>query len=214
MQEVFESGLLIVVAVLAAVLQIMGARPGGGMTGGQKAMLWRILAAALLLLALQAVGTALFDGLGPAGRWVRLACYLADYAVIGHDILKKAVKGIRNGQVFDENFLMAVATVGAIALALYEQSGDYTEAIAVMLFYQIGEWFQSYAVGRSRRNISELMDIRPDYANVERDGKLEQVDPDEVSIGTVIVVQPGETVPIAGTVVWAASTLNTAALTG
>ena len=213
MQEVFESGLLIVVAGLAAVLRLIGARPGSGMTKKQKTMLWRILAAALLLLALQAAGPALFDGLGPAGRWVRLACYLADYAVIGHDILKKAVKGIRNGQVFDENFLMAVATLGALALAVYE-NGDYLEAIAVMLFYQVGEWFQSYAVGRSRRNISDLMDIRPDYANIEQDGKLEQVDPDEVSIGTVIVVQPGEKVPIDGTVVEGASTLNTAALTG
>ena len=213
MQEVFESGLLIVVAGLAAVLQLIGARPGSGMTKKQKTMLWRILAAALLLLALQAAGPALFDGLGPAGRWVRLACYLADYAVIGHDILKKAVKGIRNGQVFDENFLMAVATLGALALAVYE-NGDYLEAIAVMLFYQVGEWFQSYAVGRSRRNISDLMDIRPDYANIEQDGKLEQVDPDEVAIGTVIVVQPGEKVPIDGTVVEGASTLNTAALTG
>ena len=213
MQEVFESGLLIVVAGLAAVLQLIGARPDSGMTKKQKTMLWRILAAALLLLALQAAGSALFDGLGPAGRWVRLACYLADYAVIGHDILKKAVKGIRNGQVFDENFLMAVATLGALALAVYE-NGDYLEAIAVMLFYQVGEWFQSYAVGRSRRNISDLMDIRPDYANIEQDGKLEQVDPDEVAIGTVIVVQPGEKVPIDGTVVEGASTLNTAALTG
>ena len=213
MQEVFESGLLIVVAVLAAVLQLMGVRPGSGMTRKQKTMLWRILAAALLLLVLQAMGTALFDRLGGAGRWVRLACYLADYAIIGHDILKKAVKGIRNGQVFDENFLMAVATLGALALAVYE-NGDYLEAIAVMLFYQVGEWFQSYAVGKSRRNISDLMDIRPDYANIEQDGKLEQVDPDEVAIGTVIVVQPGEKVPIDGTVVEGASTLNTAALTG
>ena len=213
MQEVFESGLLIVVAGLAAVLQLIGARPGSGMTKKQKTMLWRILAAALLLLALQAAGPALCDGRGPAGRGVRLACYLGDYAVIGHDILKKAVKGIRNGQVFDENFLMAVATLGALALAVYE-NGDYLEAIAVMLFYQVGEWFQSYAVGRSRRNISDLMDIRPDYANIEQDGKLEQVDPDEVAIGTVIVVQPGEKVPIDGTVVEGASTLNTAALTG
>ena len=213
MQEVFESGLLIVVAVLAAVLQLMGVRPGSGMTRKQKTMLWRILAAALLLLVLQAMGAALFDRLGGAGRWVRLACYLADYAIIGHDILKKAVKGIRNGQVFDENFLMAVATLGALALAVYE-NGDYLEAIAVMLFYQVGEWFQSYAVGKSRRNISDLMDIRPDYANIEQDGKLEQVDPDEVAIGTVIVVQPGEKVPIDGTVVEGASTLNTAALTG
>ena len=213
MQEVFESGLLTVVAILAAVLQLIGARPDSGMTKKQKTMLWRILAAALLLLVLQAVGTALFDGLGGAGRWVRLACYLVDYAIIGHDILKKAVKGIRNGQVFDENFLMAVATLGALALAVYE-NGDYLEAIAVMLFYQVGEWFQSYAVGKSRRNISDLMDIRPDYANIEQDGKLEQVDPDEVAVGTVIVVQPGEKVPIDGTVVEGASTLNTAALTG
>ena len=213
MQEVFESGLLTVVAVLAAVLQLIGARPDSGMTKKQKTMLWRILAAALLLLVLQAVGTALFDGLGGAGRWVQLACYLVDYAIIGHDILKKAVKGIRNGQVFDENFLMAVATLGALALAVYE-NGDYLEAIAVMLFYQVGEWFQSYAVGKSRRNISDLMDIRPDYANIEQDGKLEQVDPDEVAVGTVIVVQPGEKVPIDGTVVEGASTLNTAALTG
>ena len=213
MQEVFESGLLIVVAALAAILQLIGARPNSGMTKKQKTMLWRILAAALLLLVLQAAGPALFDGLGPAGRWVRLACYLVDYAVIGHDILKKAFKGIRNGQVFDENFLMAVATLGALTLAVYE-NGDYLEAIAVMLFYQVGEWFQSYAVGRSRRNISELMDIRPDYANIEQNGKLEQVDPDEVAVGTVIVVQPGEKVPIDGTVVEGASTLNTAALTG
>ena len=171
----------------------------------QKTMLGRILTAAALLIALHFV---------PADGWLRFGLYLVPYLIIGYDILLKAVRGIRNRQVFDENFLMAVATVGAIALALYEQSGDYTEAIAVMLFYQIGEWFQSYAVGRSRRNISELMDIRPDYANVERDGKLEQVDPDEVSIGTVIVVQPGEKVPIDGTVVEGASTLNTAALTG
>ena len=145
---------------------------------------------------------------------MRFGLYLFPYLIAGYDIMRKALKGSQNRQVFDENFLMAVATVGAIALALYERSGDYTEAIAVMLFYQIGEWFQSYAVGRSRRNISELMDIRPDYANVEQDGKLEQVDPDEVSIGTVIVVQPGEKVPIDGTVVEGASTLNTAALTG
>ena len=138
--------------------------------------------------------------LARAGRWIRLAVFLVDYLVIGYDILKKAGKGIRNGQVFDEHFLMAVATLGALALAVYE-NGDYLEAIAVMLFYQVGEWFQSYAVGKSRRNISDLMDIRPDYANIEQDGKLEQVDPDEVGIGTIIVVQPGEKVPIDGTVV-------------
>ena len=171
----------------------------------QKIMLIRILTAAALLAVLHVL---------PVTGWLRFGLYLIPYLITGYDILRKALKGIQNRQVFDENFLMAVATVGAIALALYEQSGDYTEAIAVMLFYQIGEWFQSYAVGRSRRNISELMDIRPDYANVERDGKLEQVDPDEVSIGTVIVVQPGEKVPIDGIVVEGASTLNTAALTG
>ena len=171
----------------------------------QKIMLIRILTAAALLAVLHVL---------PVPGWMRFGLYLIPYLISGYDILRKALKGIQNRQVFDENFLMAVATVGAIALALYERSGDYTEAIAVMLFYQIGEWFQSYAVGRSRRNISELMDIRPDYANVEQDGKLEQVDPDEVSIGTVIVVQPGEKVPIDGTVVEGASTLNTAALTG
>lgn len=213
MQELIVNTLLVVVAVLAAVLQLIGQRPSSGMTKKQKVMLWRILAAAVLLLGLQCLGTQAFDRLGGAGRWVRLACYLVDYWIIGHDILKKAGKGIRNGQVFDENFLMAVATLGALALAIYE-NGDYLEAIAVMLFYQVGEWFQSYAVGKSRRNISDLMDIRPDYANIERDGQLEQVDPDEVGIGTIIVVQPGEKVPIDGTVVEGTSTLNTAALTG
>ena len=171
----------------------------------QKRMLVRILVAAALLIVLS---------LTPVTGWLRFGLYLIPYLVIGYDILLKAGKGIMNRQVFDESFLMAVATIGAIALALYEQSGDYTEAVAVMLFYQIGEWFQSYAVGKSRRNISELMDIRPDYANVERDGKLTQVDPDEVVIGTIIVVQPGEKVPIDGVVVEGASTLNTAALTG
>ena len=213
MRELLETGLLAAVAVLASALRLIGQRPSSGMTGKQKKMLWRILAAAVLLLALQALGAEAFDRLGPAGRWVRLACYLADYAVIGHDILRKAAKGIRNGRVFDECFLMAVATVGALALAVYE-NGDYLEAIAVMLFYQVGEWFQSYAVGRSRRNISDLMDIRPDYANIETGGKLEQVDPDEVAVGTVIVVQPGEKVPIDGIVTEGSSTLNTAALTG
>ena len=140
-------------------------------------------------------------------------CYLIDYLIIGHDILRKAIKGIKNRQVFDESFLMAVATIGAMALAIYE-NGEYLEAIAVMLFYQIGEWFQGYAVGKSRRNISNLMDIRPDYANVEKNGKLEQVDPDEVGIGSVIVVQPGEKVPIDGIIVEGNSSLNTSALTG
>ena len=171
----------------------------------QKKMLIRILAAAAMLIAL---------GFAPVTGPARFLLYMVPYLTVGYDILIKAFKGIRNRQVFDECFLMAVATVGAVALALYEQSGDYTEAIAVMLFYQIGEWFQSYAVGKSRRNISELMDIRPDYANVEQDGVLERVDPDEVEIGSVIVVQPGEKVPIDGTVTEGVSTLNTSALTG
>lgn len=213
MQEQIVNILLVAVAILAAALRLIGQKPGSGMTKKQKVMLWRILAATVLLLGLQSLGAAAFDGLGGLGRWLRLALYLVDYVVIGYDILRKAYKGIRNGRVFDENFLMAVATLGALALAVYE-NGDYLESIAVMLFYQVGEWFQSYAVGKSRRNISELMDIRPDYANVERDGKLEQVDPDEVDIGSVIVVQPGEKVPIDGTVVEGTSTLNTAALTG
>lgn len=150
----------------------------------------------------------------PFGGVWRLAGYLAAYLVIGHDILKKAWRGICNRRVFDENFLMAVATVGAFGLAVYTRSGDYLEGVAVMLFYQIGEWFQSWAVGRSRKNISQLMDIRPDYANVERDGKLERVDPDTVEVGTVILVQPGEKIPIDGVVEEGASTLNTSALTG
>ena len=168
-------------------------------------MLIRILAAAALLILLNFL---------PVEGWLRFLLYLFPYLIIGYDILLKAGKGIRNRQMFDECFLMAVATVGAIALAVYERSGDYTEAIAVMLFYQVGEWFQSYAVGKSRRNISDLMDIRPDYANMEQDGKLEKVDPDEVEIGSVIVVQPGEKVPIDGIVLEGSSTLNTAALTG
>lgn len=171
----------------------------------QKKMLARILTAAALLVGLNFV---------PVTGLAKLGLYLIPYLIIGYDILLKALKGIRNRQVFDENFLMAVATAGAIAIALYEQNGDYTEAIAVMLFYQVGELFQSYAVGKSRRNISELMDIRPDYANVERDGKLEKIDPDEVEIGTVIVVQPGEKVPIDGIIVEGTTTLNTSALTG
>lgn len=168
-------------------------------------MLVRIIVAAVLLIALSFV---------PVTGVLRFILYMIPYLIIGYDILMKAGKGIRNHQIFDENFLMAIATVGAIVLALYDQSGDYTEAIAVMLFYQVGELFQSYAVGKSRRNISELMDIRPDYANIENGGNLEQVDPDEVEIGTTIVVQPGEKVPIDGIVVEGTSSLNTSALTG
>ena len=175
------------------------------MTKKQKKMLLRIIIAAVMLAALYFL---------PATGWLRLGLYLVTYLVIGYDILKKAGQGIANGRVFDENFLMAVATVGAFALAIYEKSGDYNEAIAVMLFYQVGELFQSYAVGKSRKNISALMDIRPDYANIEQDGKLVQVDPDEVAVGTVIVVQPGEKAPIDGVVVEGSSTLNTSALTG
>lgn len=170
----------------------------------QKKMLIRILIAAVLMVVLQSV---------PASGLVRFALYMIPYTIIGYDILIKAGKGIKNRQPFDENFLMAVATVGAIVLGL-TRSGDYTEAIGVMLFYQVGEWFQSYAVGKSRRNISQLMDIRPDYANIEQDGVLEQVDPDEVEVGTIIVVQPGEKVPIDGVIVEGSSTLDTSALTG
>ncbi len=171
----------------------------------QKKMLARIIIAAVLLIVLHFV---------PITGIPRFICYLAVYLVIGYDIVKKAFKGIKNGQVFDENFLMAIATIGAFALAVYEKSGDYNESIAVMLFYQIGELFQSYAVGKSRRNITELMDIRPDYANIENDGKLERVDPDEVEVGSIIVVQPGEKVPIDGVIVEGNSSLNTSALTG
>ena len=182
----------------------------------QKKMLVRIIVSAAFIIILKFI---------PAEGLVRFALYMIPYMIIGYDVLKKAWKGICNRQVFDENFLMAIATIGAIAVALYEGSAsaaalgitgenDYTEAIAVMLFYQIGELFQSYAVGKSRRNISELMDIRPDYANIEKDGVLEQVDPDEVEIGTIIVVKPGEKIPIDGTIVEGNTSLNTSALTG
>ena len=171
----------------------------------QKKMLTRILIAAAMLIALKLI---------PVTGILQLALYLVVYGIIGYDILKKAWKGILNRQVFDENFLMAVATIGAFALAIYERSGDYVEAIAVMLFYQIGELFQSYAVGKSSRNISALMDIRPDYANIEREGQLERVAPDEVEIGSVIVVQPGEKVPLDGVILSGTSSLNTSALTG
>ena len=169
------------------------------MTKKQKKSLTRIIIAALLMIILKFL---------PVEGWLRFVLYMIPYLVVGYDILRKAFKGILNKQVFDENFLMAVATIGAIAL------GNYKEGVSVMLFYQIGELFQSYAVGKSRRNISDLMDIRPDYANIEKDGDLEQVDPDEVEVGTVIVVQPGEKVPIDGVIEEGSSTLNTSALTG
>ena len=218
MQEFVISILLTVVIIMAAVLLIFIGSRKDGMTKKQRVMMIRILISAGILLALQFVSAEMFDAVDgyifpSAGRWLRFACYLIDYLIIGYDILKKAAKGIKNRQVFDESFLMAVATIGAMALAIYE-NGEYLEAIAVMLFYQIGEWFQGYAVGKSRRNISNLMDIRPDYANVEKNGKLEQVDPDEVGIGSVIVVQPGERVPIDGMIVEGNSSLNTSALTG
>ena len=174
------------------------------MTKKQKKMLWRILISAVLMVALLFV---------PVQGWLRFALWMVPYLIIGWDILYDAARGIVNGQVFDENFLMAVATVGAMALGL-SGSGDYTEAVAVMLFYQIGEWFQSYAVGKSRRSIGALMDIRPDFARVERDGAVEEIDPDEVAVGSIIVVQPGERVPIDGVVVEGVSSLDTAALTG
>lgn len=175
------------------------------MSKKQKKMLIRIVITAVMVLILQFISV---SGL------LQLALYLAAYLIIGYDILRKAGKGILNRRVFDENFLMAIATVGAFALAIYSGSGDYNEAIAVMLFYQTGELFQSYAVGKSRRNISALMDIRPDYANIERDGKLEKTDPDEVAVDSIIVVQPGEKVPLDGIVLEGTSSLNTSALTG
>ena len=168
-------------------------------------MLVRIILSAVLLVSL---------AFAPVTGPLRLVLYLIPYLLVGYDILLKAAKGIRNGRIFDENFLMTVATLGAIAIALYDNTGDYTEAVAVMLFYQIGEWFQAYAVGKSRKNISDLMDIRADYANIERSGKIEQVAPESVEVGTVIVVQPGEKVPIDGIVIRGETSLNTSALTG
>lgn len=175
------------------------------MKAKQKKMLIRIIIASVLLITL---------ALSPVTGYLRLALFLIPYFIVGYDILLKAAKGFTNGRIFDENLLMTVATLGAIAIALYDNTGDYTEAVAVMLFYQIGEWFQGYAVGKSRKNISELMDIRPDYANIEKDGQLIKVDPDEVQIGDIIVVQPGEKVPLDGVVIEGESSLNTSALTG
>ena len=218
MAQIIISALLVFVLLVAIVLLVTAGRREGGMTKKQKKNVVRIFISAALLLVLEQLTAESFTFLDQqlfpsAGRVVRFALYFLDYWIIGHDILAKAWRGIQNKRVFDENFLMAVATVGAMTLAIVE-NGDYLEAIAVMLFYQIGEWFQSYAVGRSRKNISNLMDIRPDYAHVEKEGVLETVDPDDVAVGSIIVVQPGEKIPIDGTIVEGKSSLNTAALTG
>lgn len=218
MAQIIISALLVFVLLAAIVLLVTAGRREGGMTKKQKKNVVRIFISAALLLVLEQLTAESFTFLDQqlfpsAGRVVRFALYFLDYWIIGHDILAKAWRGIQNKRVFDENFLMAVATVGAMTLAIVE-NGDYLEAIAVMLFYQIGEWFQSYAVGRSRKNISNLMDIRPDYAHVEKDGALETVDPDDVAVSSIIVVQPGEKIPIDGTIVEGKSSLNTAALTG
>ncbi|MGN1093176.1 MAG: heavy metal translocating P-type ATPase, partial [Monoglobaceae bacterium] len=219
MQKIVIIVLLAVVITTAVVLLVFSKwRNDKEMTKKQHKMLVRILVSAVIMFVMQFISSEVFEKIDKcmfpsAGRLLRFVVYLTDYFIIGYDILKKAFKGIKNKQIFDENFLMAVATVGAMALAIYE-NGDYVEAIAVMLFYQIGEWFQSYAVGKSRRNISELMDIRPDYANIVKNGTIEQVSPDEVEIGSIVVVQPGEKVPIDGIVLKGVSTLNTSALTG
>lgn len=217
MQEMIVNGLLLAVTAMAVYVLFIG-KVKNNLNKKQRTMMQRILLSSALLLLWNLFTPQVFDSIDGivtygAGRWVRLLCYLAVYYIIGHDILQKALKGITNKRVFDENFLMAIATIGALSIAIYE-NGDYLEAVAVMLFYQIGEWFQGHAVAQSRRDISNLMDIRPDYANIETAGQLEQVDPDEVEIGTVIVVQPGERVPIDGVVVEGSSSLNTSALTG
>ena len=217
MQEMIVNGLLLAVTAMAVYVLFIG-KVKNNLNKKQRTMMQRILLSSALLLLWNLFTPQVFDSIDwivtyGAGRWVRLLCYLAVYYIIGHDILQKALKGITNKRVFDENFLMAIATIGALSIAIYE-NGDYLEAVAVMLFYQIGEWFQGHAVAQSRRDISSLMDIRPDYANIETAGQLEQVDTDEVEIGTVIVVQPGERVPIDGVVVEGSSSLNTSALTG
>ena len=217
MQEMIVNGLLLAVTAMAVYVLFIG-KVKNNLNKKQRTMMQRILLSSALLLLWNLFTPQVFDSIDwivtyGAGRWVRLLCYLAVYYIIGHDILQKALKGITNKRVFDENFLMAIATIGALSIAIYE-NGDYLEAVAVMLFYQIGEWFQGHAVAQSRRDISSLMDIRPDDANIETAGQLEQVDPDEVEIGTVIVVQPGERVPIDGVVVEGSSSLNTSALTG
>lgn len=217
MQEIIVNILLSLIIISAFIFTLKD-KSKKSMTKKQQKMLKRIILASLILLILQFFSTEVFSKMDTYafdgfGRTVRFMLYFINYLIIGHDILKKAFRGIQNKRIFDENFLMAVATIGAMTIAIYS-NGDYLEAIAVMLFYQIGEWFQSYAVGKSRKNISELMDIRPDYANIEIDGKLEKVDPDEIEIGSIIIVQPGEKVPIDGVVVEGISSLNTSALTG
>ncbi|MGN0631330.1 MAG: heavy metal translocating P-type ATPase, partial [Ruminococcus sp.] len=218
MQEIIINTLIGIVSAASLLVLIFLGRYKKGLTKKQRKMMTRIFISSFLLFVFQMIPHEIFDGLNgflfPSfGRWLRFVCYLAAYFIIGYDILLKAARGIGNRRIFDENFLMAAATIGAMVIAVYE-NGDYLEAIAVMLFYQIGEWFQSYAVGKSRRNISSLMDIRPDYANVEKDGKLEKIDPDEVEVGSVIVVMPGEKIPIDGTIIEGSTTLNTSALTG
>ncbi len=218
MQEIIIDVLLSVAILLSLAMLLFVGRRKDGMNKKQKKMMIRIFVSSSILLALQFITADAFSVLDkllfpPMGRIARFACYLIDYFIIGYDILKKAVRGICNRQIFDENFLMSVATVGAFTLAVYE-NGEYLEAIAVMLFYQIGEWFQSYAVGKSRRSISSLMDIRPDYALIEKDGQLVSVSPDEVRVGSIITVRTGEKVPIDGIIVEGVSELNTGALTG
>ncbi len=213
MHEVIVLFLLAFLVIGSGVFEILARQKGDLLNKKQANVLNRIFIASALLFVLELLGHDFFNKLGTLGRYVRLVLYLVDYYIIGHDIVKKAWRGIRNKQVFDENFLMVIATLGALVLAI-AQNGDYLEAIMVMLLYQVGELFQSYAVGRSRKNISELMDIRPDYANILKDDKIIKVDPDEVEIGSIIVVNPGEKVPIDGEVIEGNSSLNTVALTG
>ena len=213
MHEVIVLFLLAFLVIGSGVFEIFARQKGDLLNKKQANVLTRIFIASALLFILESLGHDFFNKLGTLGRYVRLVLYLVDYYIIGHDIVKKAWRGIRNKQVFDENFLMVIATLGALVLAI-AQNGDYLEAIMVMLLYQVGELFQSYAVGRSRKNISELMDIRPDYANILKDDKIIKVDPDEVEIGSIIVVNPGEKVPIDGEVIEGNSSLNTVALTG
>lgn len=212
MQNIITNSILAVITAVFAVMLILKARKKISVNKKQSKIMIRIFISAIYLLILQSLPEIMFDNL-PYGRIVRLCLYLVDYLIIGYDILKKAALGIKNLRMFDENFLMAVATIGALSIAIYE-NGDYLEAIAVMLFYQIGEWFQSYAVGKSRRSIGELMDIRPDHANIESNGELVAVSPNTVEIGSIITVRPGEKIAIDGVVVSGSSTLNTSALTG